>query len=196
MPPEQRGWEWRYLKRQTRGGVFTLYGHTGPVNSVAFSPDGTRILTGSSDFTAKLWDARTGTPCPQPEGTRERGDKRRVQPGRDADRHRQPGQDGEDLGRENGGSLARTQGVSGGVTSIAFSPDGERIVTGSDSWSTPPDEATIWDTRTGISLLKLKGHRTESPTRRSVRMGGGSSPAAGTTQRRYGTHGRGRPCWS
>jgi tetratricopeptide (TPR) repeat protein len=36
-------------------------GHTGRVYSVAFSPDGTLIVTGSGD-TAKVWDARTGTP--------------------------------------------------------------------------------------------------------------------------------------
>ncbi len=31
------------------------------MSSVSFSPDGTRILTGSDDGTAKVWDARTGT---------------------------------------------------------------------------------------------------------------------------------------
>ena len=61
VPRGQRGWEWHYLKRLTRGGLFTLYGHTGPVTSAAFSPDGTRILTGSWDRTARVWDARTGT---------------------------------------------------------------------------------------------------------------------------------------
>ena len=30
--------------------------------SVGFSRDGTRIVTGSLDKTAKVWDARTGTP--------------------------------------------------------------------------------------------------------------------------------------
>ena len=29
---------------------------------MSFSPDGTRIVTGSEDKTAKVWDARTGTP--------------------------------------------------------------------------------------------------------------------------------------
>src|SRR5262249_5221587 len=64
VPVQQRGWEWRYLKRQLHGGIFTLSGHTGAVTSVAFSPDGTRIVTGSGDhgapFEAKVWDARTG----------------------------------------------------------------------------------------------------------------------------------------
>ncbi len=31
IQPKHRGWEWHYLRRQTRGGVFTLYGHTGQV---------------------------------------------------------------------------------------------------------------------------------------------------------------------
>jgi WD40 repeat protein/serine/threonine protein kinase/tetratricopeptide (TPR) repeat protein len=65
---KQRGWEWRYLKQQTRGGLFTLYGHTEAVVSVAFSPDGERIVTESGHNNrrdepcqVKVWDAQTGT---------------------------------------------------------------------------------------------------------------------------------------
>ena len=33
-----------------------LEGHRGPVTSVAFSPDGKRVVTGSGDNTARVWD--------------------------------------------------------------------------------------------------------------------------------------------
>jgi WD40 repeat protein len=51
--------------RTPEGNLLTLEGHTAPVASVTFLPDlknpaGTRILTGSQDTTAKLWDAVTG----------------------------------------------------------------------------------------------------------------------------------------
>src|SRR5262249_37804177 len=34
--------------------------HSGAVDSVAFSPDGSRVLSGSGDGTIKLWDTATG----------------------------------------------------------------------------------------------------------------------------------------
>ena len=37
-----------------------LRGHTGPVTGVAFSPDGKRLASISSDGTVKLWDVETG----------------------------------------------------------------------------------------------------------------------------------------
>jgi WD40 repeat protein len=48
--------------------TLTLKGHTEGVSSVAFSPDGRRIVTGSYDNTLKVWDASTGQGPPDAQG--------------------------------------------------------------------------------------------------------------------------------
>ncbi|HEX2301333.1 MAG TPA: pentapeptide repeat-containing protein, partial [Pseudonocardiaceae bacterium] len=50
---------------QTAGDVSPLRpltGHGGAVWAVAWSPEGTRLLTGSADTTARVWDASSGLP--------------------------------------------------------------------------------------------------------------------------------------
>jgi len=41
--------------------IQVFQGHTDSIESVAFSPDGSRILSGSYDGTVKLWNVQTGT---------------------------------------------------------------------------------------------------------------------------------------
>jgi WD40 repeat protein len=48
------------------GGSGTLESHSGPVNSVDFSPDSKQIVSGSWDRTLRLWDAATGAALPMP----------------------------------------------------------------------------------------------------------------------------------
>ena len=40
------------------GSVLTLGNHTDTVNSIAFSPDGQRLISASDDYTFKLWDVQ------------------------------------------------------------------------------------------------------------------------------------------
>src|SRR5215510_6026112 len=57
---DMRGFEWYYLWRLCHLDLLTLKGHLHIVGSVAFSPDGNRLASGSADQTVKLWDAVSG----------------------------------------------------------------------------------------------------------------------------------------
>jgi WD40 repeat protein len=52
---------------ETGAGVGNpLKGHTSYVKSVAYSPDGRHIISGSDDMTIRIWDAETGAPVGRP----------------------------------------------------------------------------------------------------------------------------------
>ena len=55
----QHGFEWYYWQRQAHLELMTLRGHLGAVLAVAFSPDGQRMVTGSKDNSAKVWETAT-----------------------------------------------------------------------------------------------------------------------------------------
>jgi len=159
-----RGWEHRYLWTRINAKQ-TLVGHASAVSSVAFSPDGRRILTGSEDKTAKLWDAATGQEILTLKG--HKGYVMSVAFSPDGERIVTGGGEwgvGEKPGEvkvwdaATGQLLRDLKGHIYCVWGVAFSPDGQRIVTGAGDWADGPGEAKVWDARTGQEILALKAH--------------------------------------
>jgi eukaryotic-like serine/threonine-protein kinase len=147
-----RGWEWRYVNRLCHADLFALKGHTSAILSAAFSPDGSRIVTGSEDTTTKVWDARTGSEVVTLRG--HTGPVRSVAFSPDGSRVVTAAHD--PLVRvwdvRTGTEVLALRGHAGAVFSAAYSPDGARIVTGGRD-----NTARLWDAKSGVELLTLKG---------------------------------------
>jgi WD40 repeat protein/tRNA A-37 threonylcarbamoyl transferase component Bud32 len=57
---ELRGWEWHYLRRLFRvRQLATLRGHEKAVLAVAFSPDGSRMVSAGADGIVSIWDRQS-----------------------------------------------------------------------------------------------------------------------------------------
>ncbi|GAA4603379.1 hypothetical protein GCM10023195_11140 [Actinoallomurus liliacearum] len=132
--------------------IAPLTGHTDEVNSVAFSPDGKTLATGSVDHTARLWDVATGRTTATLSHT-------------DSVESVAFSPDGKTLATGSwdgtvrlwdvatGHTTATLTGHTGGVESVAFSPDGKTLATGSHD-----DTVRLWDVATGRTTATLTGH--------------------------------------
>jgi WD40 repeat protein len=162
---------------------FTLYrtlkGHSGWVTGVAFSADGQRLASGSSDQTVKFWDVPTGQESTVASKIKE------VQALAFS-------RDGHWLAAENSINTVRVWDAATGrelrrfssdkplgvlgsswVYSVAFSPDGHLLASGLDDKT-----VRLWDVENGQSLRDLTGgHRSViyvafSPDGRLLASGG------------------------
>ncbi|KAE9390723.1 WD40 repeat-like protein, partial [Gymnopus androsaceus JB14] len=134
-----------------------ITGHTSNVNSVAFSPDGKRIVSGSSDKTVCIWNAETGMIIGEPlQGHRDYVNSVAFSP--DGKRIVSGSSDNTVCiwNAETGMIIGEPlQGHRDSVRSVAFSPDGKRIVSGSDDKT-----VCIWNAETGMIIGEpLQGHR-------------------------------------
>jgi WD40 repeat protein len=133
---------------------------------VAFSPDGGRVLSGNFDNTIKLWDAATGALIRTFEGHSSPVTSVAFSPDGSRVLSATSGSvllpTGDLIGNDNTiklwdaatGSLIRTfEGHSVPVTSVAFSPDGSRVLSGSQDRT-----IKLWDAATGALIRTFEGH--------------------------------------
>ena len=147
-----RGWEWYRLRHIADQPCMTLRGHDGEVWSVAFSPDGKRIASGSDDKTIKVWDAATGAEVM----TLRAHERSRVTFSPDG-RRIVSGSDDKTIkvwDSATGTELMTLCGHGDWVGSIAFSPDGKRIASGSRDKT-----IKVWDAAIRGEVVTLSGHR-------------------------------------
>src|SRR6266567_4635098 len=149
----ERGFEWYYWQRQAHLELKTLRGHNDGLQGAAISPDGQRMVTGSDDWTARVWDAATGRELLSMMGHTSpilgvafSPDGQRIATGsRD--------QTAKVWEAFSGKELLTLKCNSVGVNCAAFSPDGQHIVIGGEDQT-----AGLWEAATGKELLRLRGH--------------------------------------
>ncbi len=154
-----------------------------PVTSVAFSRDGTTILTGSVDKTARLWEAATGRPVGQP----------MVHPGTVESVAFSP--DGKTIltgsfdktarlwdaatGGPIGQPIGQPKEHSGFPCAVAFGPDGKTFLTAGSH-----DMTRLWDTATGGPIGQPLAHpgwvmsAAFSPDGKTILTGGATDKTA------------------
>ncbi|MBN3870961.1 hypothetical protein [Nostoc sp. JL33] len=135
------------------GQIHTLQGHSNSVNSVAFSPNGKTLASGSNDNTIKLWDVGTGREIYTLQGHFSNVYSVAFSP------------DGKILASGSDdtniklwdvttrGQIRTLQAHSAWVLSVAFSPDGKILASGSCDRT-----IKLWDVTTGRQIRTLQVH--------------------------------------
>jgi WD40 repeat protein len=129
-----------------------LKGHNGEVNSIAFL-SGSILISGSSDGTLRLWDVATG--APKGNLRAEVGKVVAVAgsaPGGKANSRLAFAGEGLRV-RQADGSFTQLHGHEGAVSCLAFSPDGQFLVSGGADQT-----VRIWRDEDGKELRCFKGH--------------------------------------
>jgi WD40 repeat protein len=130
-----------------------LSGHADRVNSVAYSPDGSLIVTASSDRTARVWDAGTGASVAELRGHTKEVNSAAFSP--DGKLIITAGNDAT-VRIWSVGSFAFVETLGAHTSQVLgaeYSPDGNFIVTASAD-----GVGRVWNAKTRRRMLELRGH--------------------------------------
>jgi WD40 repeat protein len=136
----------------------TLRGHTEIVSSVAFSPDGKQILTGSFDRTLKLWESATGKEIKTFDGPAGHHDlvlsvafspDSRILASGSADKTAKLW----DTGKVAAKAAVKNLAHANLVDAVAFNPAGTQLATGSHDGT-----VRIWDVAKGQQVRQITAH--------------------------------------
>ncbi len=149
----------RLINFQTGEVIALLKGHSDIINGLAFSPDGNRLISGSFDKTARIWDVRTQKTIHVLKGHTDfifavafSPDGTMAVTGSYDDTLK--------LWNTKSGSLITTlNGHTGNVRSAVFTPNGKYLLSGSDDKT-----ILLWNGKTGefIKVLATQNRTVDS----------------------------------
>jgi WD40 repeat protein/uncharacterized caspase-like protein len=145
------------VEARTRFEILPLVPHTGSISSIAATPDGTRIVSGSSDKTLKVWDAQTGRLIRTIKGHTDSILAVALSP------------DGMSLASGSADTTLKIWDIGSGalirsldfhtdpVDSVAFSPDGKLLASGSNRKT-----IMLWAAASGRLVRTIQGHAADA----------------------------------
>jgi serine/threonine protein kinase len=164
-PADLRGWEWHRLSFISDRSIQTISSHSDTVTSVAFSPGGNLLASGSADNTVKLWNIQEAI-SPTARGVPTLSHRRTLYGHKGEVTSIAFASDGRRLASASLDGTVKLWDVTTGaerlsidhdpfeVFSVAFSSDDTRIVTcGSDN------KISLWDAEKGTLITELGGPR-------------------------------------
>jgi len=140
--------------------VACLRGHQGGIYSVAFSRTDGGSPRGPGTETVRMWEPESGGDVRLPERARRLRQQRGLLPGRAAagigsgSVRDWPDYSVRAWESGSGTEVACLRGHEDEVNSVAFSPDGRRLASGSDDRT-----VRVWDIESGTEVACLRGHK-------------------------------------
>jgi WD40 repeat protein len=138
------------------GRVFTLFRHTGEVNTIAFSPDGQQFASGSDDQTIKIWNLNQRQELSTLRGHTNWVYSVAISPNSQTLVSGSKDTTVKVWNLNTKQQLRTLTGHTSYVDAVAISPNGQKIASGSYDKT-----IKIWNLKTGEELRTLKGHSTE-----------------------------------